>query len=339
MIWRWGDSKELPNSDYENWGGFIRIEYDVDINGTFILGYDHFDIDDTNRVHKTPSSVKYHGTSIESGTSNKYRISDFDRRTIFGRYLYRDGTGFIKEADFGLSYQYISDKYHRFNDDDSTKDRKEWEDETWGINLKFVSDTAIGELTYGFDYYYDEVDSKDLDTLGAVQGVVAEDDAYYHQFGLYVQNKYGINENLDVIGGLRYSYVKMDANKVSTVGAIDEDWNAVTGNLHLVKRFTDDINGFIGVSQGFRAPSLSDATKGWTVCFFWRRGSYWRPGPRVFTTFEVGLNITKQDYNLQLSIFHTDIKDMIVREKNPDPAKGEISMVGLMVSNWQENIG
>ncbi|MCH2205734.1 MAG: TonB-dependent receptor [Lentisphaerales bacterium] len=315
-----GDSKELPNSDYENWGGFIRMEYDVDANGTFILGYDHFDIDDTNRVHKTPSSVEYHGTSIESGSSNKYRISDFDRRALFGRYLYRDGTGFIKEADFGLSYQYMTDKYHRFNDDDSTKDRKEWQDETWGVNLKLVSDTAIGELTYGFDYYYDEVDSKDLDTPSAVQGVVA-DDAFYHQFGLYVQNKYGINEDLDIIGGLRYSYVKIDANKVSTVGAIDEDWNAVTGNLHLVKRFSDHINGFIGVSQGFRAPNLSDSTRDGEFASSGTEVPNGDLDPEYFTTLEAGLNVTKQDYNLQLSVFHTDIKDMIVREKRPDATK------------------
>jgi hemoglobin/transferrin/lactoferrin receptor protein len=312
-----GDSTTLPYSDFESWGGFMRMEYDLTINSTFLLGYDHYDIDDTNRVHKTVHSKSYQGTQVVTPADKPNegrRNHDFDRRSLFGRYMFRDGVGLIKEADFGISYQYMTEEYKRTGIDNSTNSHKDWRDETWAMNLKLVSDSNLGEFTYGFDYYFDQVRSEDIHGSG-VQGVIA-DDAKYHQLGLYIQDKYGLTEDLDIIGGFRYSWVRMDANKVKTVGAIDEDWNAVTSSFHLVNRFTEDINGFIGISQGFRAPNLSDSTRDDEFGSSGTEEPTADLDPEYFTTLEAGLNVTKENYNLQLSVFHTDIKDMIVRQKN-----------------------
>lgn len=317
-----GDSTALPSSDFENWGGFARMEYDLDLNSTFLLGYDHYDVDGTNRVHKTQSSKSWHGTSVTSSASEGERITDFDRRALFARYMFRDGTGIIKEADFGLSYQYMAEDYRRNGVDGSANKNQDFQDETYGMNLKLVSDSAIGELTYGFDFYYDTVDSNNDDPT-EVQGVVGDDSEYY-QLGIYLQDKYSLTENLDIIGGTRYSWVRLNANQVKDVGEVSSDYSAMTSSLHLVYRFSDDINGFAGVAQGFRAPNLSDATRDGD---FASSGSEVPTGdlePECFTTFEAGLNVTKESYNLQLSIFHTDIKDMIVRLRNPTDAKRNV---------------
>ena len=314
-----GDSTALPNSDYENWGGFFRMEYDFDMHSTLVLGYDHYDIDNTNRVHRTPSSKSFAGTSVETGNSNQFRISDFDRRAAFARYMYRDGKGLIKEADFNISLQYITDDYRRIRDSDVNHSTRYWSDHTYGANLKLVSDSPIGELTYGFDYYFDKISSKGVNTSGAgvdtirVQGSIA-DDAEYQQLGIYIQDKYAITNNLDIVGGLRYSWVELDANKVLTVGSLDNTWDEFTSSLHLVYRFNEEVNGYIGVSQGFRAPNLSDATRDDEFGSSGTEVPTANLDPEYFTTYETGLNVNTETYNFGLSLFYTQIRDLIVRQ-------------------------
>ena len=316
-----GDSTALPNSDYETQGAFFRLEYDVSANSTLLFGYDFYDMDDTNRVHNTVSGKSFAGTSIGSLGA---RIKDMDRHATYLRWVYRDGNGIVRDADVGFSFQRISEKEHRFDAGTLLRNRLTSVDvDTYALNARFVSDSAIGELTYGFDYYFDEVNSsRDNFTNGVfsgsrVQGVVG-DDSKYHQFGAYIQDKIGLSENLDLVLGTRFSWIRMNSNQVRGVptGEVSGDWNELTSTAHLVYRFTEDTDGYIGVSQGFRAPNLSDST---------RDGEFGTNGNEVpttdldaeyFTTYEAGLTVTKQTYNVQASVFYTKINGLIERLNN-----------------------
>ena len=335
-----GDSTALPNSDYNTQGGFFRLEYDVSANSTLLAGYEFYDMDDVNRVHSTVDSKSFAGSTIGSLGG---RIKDMHRHATYLRWVYRDGNGIVRDADVGLSFASLSETEHRFNAGTQLRNRRtDLRDDTYALNARFVSDSSIGELTYGFDYYFDEVNSsRDNFTNGVftgsrVQGPVG-DDAEYHQFGAYIQDKIGLSENLDLILGTRFSWIRMNANQVRGVpsGEIAGDWNELNSTAHLVYRFSEDVNGYLGVSQGFRAPNLSDST---------RDGEFASSGTEIptadldaeyFTTYEAGLNVTKENYNVQASLFYTKINGLIERlNSGKDNIDGHLYGLELAGEYW-----
>ena len=335
-----GDSTALPNSDYETQGAFFRLEYDVSTNSTLLFGYDFYDMDDTNRVHDTVSGKSFSGSTIGNLGA---RLKDMDRHAAYLRWVYRGGNGIIKDADVGFSFQRISEKEHRFDAGTFLRNRLTSVDvDTYALNVRFVSDSSIGELTYGIDYYFDEVNSsRDNFTNGIltetrIQGVVG-DDAEYHQFGAYIQDKIGLSDDLDLVLGTRFSWIRMNANQVRGVptGEVSGDWNELTSTAHLVYRFTEDTNGYIGVAQGFRAPNLSDST---------RDGEFGTNGNEVpttdldaeyFRTYEAGLTVTKQAYNFQASVFYTQINGLIERLSNTkDNVDGHLYGMEIAGEYW-----
>lgn len=337
-----GNSTALPNSDYETQGLFLRMEYDVDAKSTILAGYDYYDMDDVNRVHDTVSSKSYHGTSIgDLGL----RLKDMHRHAAYLRWVYRDGEGIIRDADVGLSFTSLVEKESRFAAVTLNRNRYTTViDDTYGLNVRLVSDSPIGELTYGIDYYFDEVNSsrENYNSAGQltgirIQGPVA-DDAEYHQFGAYIQDKIGLTEDLDLILGTRFSWVRMNANQVRgvTSGEIDGDWSALTSSAHLVYRFNENVNGYIGVAQGFRAPNLSDSTRDGE---FASGNSTEVPtsdlNAEYFTTYETGLNVTEETYNFGVSLFYTQINDLIERlSTTKDNVDGHLYGMELYGEYW-----
>lgn len=337
-----GDSTALPNSDYETQGGFFRLEYDVSSKSTLLAGYDFYDVDDTNRVHSTVSGKSFAGTDVPSGLAA--RLKDMHRHGAYLRWMYRDGDGIVKDADVGLSFQSLTEYEHRFNESYFRRRKTHLRVDTYALNARFVSDSPIGELTYGVDYYFDEVNSsrKNYNASGVftdeeVQGPVG-DDSEYHQLGLYLQDKIGITKDLDLILGTRYSWIRMNANQVEFMGGsgeVDGDWSEFTNTAHLVYRFTEDTSGYIGVAQGFRAPNLSDST---------RNGEFGSGGSEspvkdldaeYFLTYEAGLTVTKERYNVQASVFYTKIDGMIERYSGTkDNVDGHLYGMELAGEYW-----
>ena len=173
-----------------------------------------------------------------------------------------------------LSRQAQSEDLYRVKKDDNIE-KQGFDVTTWGVALQMESDSRAGDWVYGAEYYRDGVDSyarkyKPDGSLSKVeiQGPVA-DDASYDTAGLYVEDTLRcFGGKLDVVPGARYTYAKADADKVKdpvTGNAIslDDDWNAVVGSLRLLLPLTPDRRHvlFGGVSQGFRAPNLSDLTR------------------------------------------------------------------------------
>ena len=310
---RMANSKTLSHSGYEEMGGNFRLEYDLDSQSTLFFGYDNYLLDDTNRVHKTIFGESFEGTEV--GTDYE-RITDFHRQSAFTRYEFRDGSGFISEADINFSWQLLEEDYKRVRTDKTTHSKNNFDDNTYGTNISLKTETDVVDFTYGVDYYYDDVRS--ASSQSTIQGVVA-DDAKYQQLGLYAIADIplsGISDQLSLVLGTRYNYTDMDAGKVilaGNPGSIEGDWEAWTSSAHLVYEFNDFTSAYLGVSQGFRAPNLSDTT---------RNGDFGSGGteaptadidPEYTTTYETGIKVQKAAWALQASVFYTDMKDRIQR--------------------------
>ena len=191
---------------------------------------------------------------------------------------------------------------------------------TLGAFAQFESDLgALGTLTYGVDYYRDDIDSRSTGVgANAIQGQVG-DKGTYDLFGAFVQDEVDLGGGLSAQAGVRYTYAAADADSVrsptsNTTGiAVNDSWDEVTANVNLRQELTERWNVYAGASQGFRAPTLSDLTS-FTVA---RSGEQEIASPGLdaehFLGYEIGSKVRTGELQLQAAWYWTDIEDQIVR--------------------------
>lgn len=321
------DDEEEKNekTDFDKWGGNLRLRYWFDEDVAMVFGYDQVEQDDIDRVHSTIYRENFHGTNAKGGATDRQHTFAHDRRTGFVRWEKRHGSGWIEELDAGLSYTYFLENFRRTRGN-GVRELRDTQYDTLGATLRLQTPSPAGTWIYGLDYYRDfvETSGRDINAIGVVtrriQGLVA-DDANYDLAGAYVQNEFPLTERLELIGGVRYTYARMDARKVDLIGArgrVNGNWDAVTGSMRLLNRVldADRLNLFAGISQGFRAPNLSDSTR---LGEF--GGGTEQPtaglDPELFTTYEVGAKSGADWGSMGIAYYYTDIEDRIGRLTTP----------------------
>ncbi len=330
---RTGDTVDNPYTGYEQWGGNLRLRYWVDDDRAVVFGYDHFDQDNVDRVHRTLAHQDFHGTLSKGGVADLRRIFDHDRRNVFARYELRNGEGFVEEADLLLSYSYFKEYYERHRVAAGGRVQY-WPTsmDTAGLRLRLQTDSDWGVWNYGVEVYHDWTDSDGWQMGNGVltqywQGLVA-DDADYLLTGLFVQNEKALSERWLLTAGARYDCARLDAARVGHdpdgdgdfdgIRSMRGNWDAVTGSLRLLYRALPDnrLNLFGGVSQGFRAPNLSDATRSDEF-----GGGNESPTTDLdaerFTTLEAGAKYRGQRTRLEVTVYHTFMEDRIGRLNAP----------------------
>lgn len=101
-----------------------------------------------------------------------------------------------------------------------------------------------------------------------MEGQVA-DDACYDLVGAFVEDQIPlIEDRLDLVLGGRFNYAVADATKVQNpfTGkplSLSDSWESVVGSARMNWRVDTEGHWSVygGVSQGFRAPNLSDLTR------------------------------------------------------------------------------
>jgi hemoglobin/transferrin/lactoferrin receptor protein len=137
-----------------------------------------------------------------------------------------------------------------------------------------------------------------------------------------LQDEFKIARPLTVILGARYTYAKAQADKVDPNPAdltvfdpLDRSFDAFTASLRVRLDVTSSWNFFGGVSQGFRAPNLSDFTSFELA----RSGELETPAPNLdpeyYVSFEIGTKADIKAINAALyaAYYYTLIDDQIVR--------------------------
>jgi hemoglobin/transferrin/lactoferrin receptor protein len=138
--------------------------------------------------------------------------------------------------------------------------------------------------------------------------------------GLFLQDEISITEMLSLIIGARYDYAAADADKIQDPisgdkSSLSESWDNVSGSARMLYALNQNksINLFAGISQGFRAPNLSDLTRLDSA----RTDEIETPSPDLdpeyYISYETGIKADTDALSAQLSLFYTDIDGMIVR--------------------------
>ena len=313
---------EQQKTGYNEWDGDIKLEYKPVAGRKFIIAHQRVDIDDAWRTHKTIYGINWKSTTHGN---EKKRILDQDRNLTYLQY-HQDNIGSVfNNLILSISFQKQKEQRHRVKKD-SQSEKQGVDVGTTGFWGQLSSDTPIGTITYGVDYYHDSVNSwkRKYNSDGSlkkkeIQGPVA-DDASYDLLGAFIQDDFFLGERFELIAGGRFTYAHAGSDKVRnpiTGGrmSLHNHWTAFTGSLRGV--YFIDENGhysvFGGISQAFRAPNLSDLTRFDTARTDEFEVAAPDLDPEKFVSFEIGFKTSFNNFSSQAAYFYTDINDMIIR--------------------------
>jgi len=313
------------NTGYDSFSGDTKVRWDVNKALRLTVAFMSVDQFDVPRTHATIHGISFHGTQI--GTDLR-RDLDNGHKLGYVRSEWHPDEPWLERVSLTLSYQLLTEEENRVRSNRRAIIQG-YDDHTLGTTIAAVSPSAIGTWTYGAEYYGDFIDDstrRDYNANGSLasvsrRGPVA-DDARYYTIGIFIQDEIRPCDPLAIIAGARYTFAQAradaadidpDLSDAQAFRNLSENWQTVTGSLRGLYKLNDNLTPFAGVSQGFRAPNLSDLTR-FDIA---RSGEQEIPAPGLdpeyFISYEAGLRARWESWGGTISYFYTDIDDMIVR--------------------------
>ena len=307
------DVGDQPETGYEEWGGDVRLEHRLFDDHRLVLAYQTVEQDDVPRTHATIFAQPFEGSAV--GTDLR-RDLDHERDLAYVQLHGDDLAGSVERYSASLSWHEQDETQDRIRGN-GAQDFQGFDVGTLGAWFDVSTrDTGAGRFTFGVDWYHDDVDS--FSSTSPVQGPVA-DDATYDLLGAFVEDELDVSERLVLTLGVRYDYAAADADSVLdpvtlTETSLEDDWSSFVGRVRFLYRLSEDVlHVFGGISQGFRAPNLSDLTRFDTA----RSNEFEIPAPGLdsehYLEYELGLKREGERLSGQVAAFYTDIRDQIVR--------------------------
>ena len=175
-----------------------------------------------------------------------------------------NATGLWDNAEAHVGRQVLVDDRRTRDFGSSNQDREKNRDTTWGITFQAGKALDGGHfLTWGGDWYDDTVESSRVRTNVATGAVTPRpprfpDGSTMQQFGVFAVDDWSVNERLDVIAGLRWSYVETDLPPSGSSLGVAVDDDDLSGNLSVSYAVRDDVRLVANLGRGFRAPNVFD---------------------------------------------------------------------------------
>ena len=313
---------------YGQYAADIKTEFFVGDNSRLVFAHQRIRQNNVPRTHSTVQGISFEGTTVGSDLQR-----DLDQeRDLTYLQLHTDDieNGPLRAFKVGVSWQNTNQAQDRIRSN-SDREFDTLRVQTFGLFAQAQSEVSDSlTLTYGLDYYRDKVDTFGSDTGSTpttfVQGSFG-DDATYDLLGIYVQGEYDFTDRLNMVLGGRWNYAAADADRVNNpaiagsdptnpadIISVSDSWNAFVGSARLSYEIEpEELVVFGGVSQGFRAPNLSDLTG--NISSNATDIEIASPGldPEYYTAFEIGFKGQGETYGWQASYYYTIIEDQIVR--------------------------
>jgi hemoglobin/transferrin/lactoferrin receptor protein len=306
-----GDGK-LPNTGYDEWDVDAKSVYELN-DGLRLTGA-HYQVHQHHvpRTHSTIYSKPYAGTTVGGDFQ---RNTDQDRMLTYGRLEAQEWLG-LQDWDLTLYHSLQKEEETRVRSG-NRRNQQGFKVNTYGFNLLTkIESQRWGDFITGADWAHDIVDSHASDN--PVQGPVA-DDSTYDWAGIFLENLYRFSASVDLTTGVRLGYYDADAGSISdpvdgSEFSYQQDWLEPVGSVRLGwAAVPDTVYLYGGISQGYRAPNLSDLTRYDTA----RSNEFEVPSvdldPERFTSYEVGSRFSSQGLSVEGAAYYTDIKDQIQR--------------------------
>ena len=302
----------VDNTSHDEVAGDVKVERWIDPDTRLVLAYQHVRQNNVPRTHSTVFSESFHGTAVGSDLR---RDSDQERWLVYAQLHKENMDGPVEVLRMSLSWHAQSEVEDRVRGSGS-RTLQGFDVGTLGWWTRVEVPSAYGRFTFGVEVYHDNVSS--FSSSNPVQGPVA-DDATYELLGAFLQDEVAVGERWTFLFGARVTYAAADADSVSdpdTGGriSISDNWVAVVGSARALYELEPERwNLFGGVSQGFRAPNLSDLTRFDSA----RSNEFEIPSPGLdperTVTFEIGAKGRPGIVRTELTLFYTIVRDLIER--------------------------
>jgi len=326
-------SGTLPQTGYDEWDGDAKVIHALDETSRLTWAFQRVDLEDAPRTHRTVNAVPFEGSTVGSDLRR-----DFDQRRTLTYLRYDENpleTG-AWSKQYTLSYQRHEETRQRVRSNGDYEEQG-FDVGTVGLLAKASRDLDFGRFTVGAEWYRDTVDSflnrfANQTPANDVQGPVG-DDSTYDLAGAYADLAVDVTDTTTVTAGARLTYARAKSNEVldpvtqtDQIG-IEDDWTALTGSVRFEERLIEDERGtvalFGGVSEGFRAPTLSDLTRFDSA----RTNEFEIPAPGLdperFIAYELGIKHQTERMSIQLAGFLTEGDNVIQRILTGNTVGGE----------------
>ncbi len=311
----------LPHTDYDEAAKDLKFIYEIDDRNTLTFAHQSFSQDDVWRTHKTVHARSFNGTTVGN---EKRRSLNQDRNLSYLK-LESAGIEFFDSFIGTLSLHNQEEDRFRIKKDDS-QDLQGFEVSTLGLTLQANKMVLNHSLSFGLDYYKDDVDSfkRKFNTDGtfkseSIQGPVG-DDAEYTTKDIFINDDILVSDQVEVMFGVRYTKTEASAGKVQDPAtgnqiAISNSWDDIVASARLMVFPLNDskVSVFAGISQAFRAPNLSDLTRLDSA----RSNEIETPSPKLdpesFLTYEIGSKFSIDQWSGSIAYYYTMVEDLITR--------------------------
>lgn len=180
-------------------------------------------------------------------------------------------TALYDQMAFRLAIQNFKESRISRNFNDETRETRVEKVYAYSGNLDFTKKIGSkNSLFYGLEVVYDDVRSAgtdtNIDTGVSTVGPARYPYATWASYAAYISNQFEISDQFLLQGGLRYNYLKLDAEFDTTfypfpfeTAELQND--ALTGNLGVVYRPSKDWVVSANLASAFRAPNVDDVGK------------------------------------------------------------------------------
>lgn len=299
----------------------VKFQYAFTQSRTLTLSHSAVDQDDISRWHNTINNPGWvHGRSFTTAGTDLARDYDQERALSYLRLEDNDAQlSWIDQWQVTASYQKTQDSEFRVRGSGRSDDRI-LDVETFGLSFQATS----GHLTWGADYYHDEVASKGFrNGLARPSNRPVADDSSYDSLGIFANYQSDFSGPFNFHLGGRFTYAEAEWDGFRPDGATEDQsgegsWEDFSFSLRGLYDLNDTWSLFGGVSQAFRAPNLDDLTgRQFALNGLDSNGSP-DVDPEEFVSAEFGIRHESDSFSFQASLYQTFIDDAIIRVPSAD---------------------
>lgn len=336
-----GDGPRLPHTQFRAWAADTKLlwnpapEHELMFNAQYL---------------KQPKTPRFDelvaGFHQDAANSDEFYFEPNDRLLAHARYRWNAMNAAFDTAELHLGYQEINDDRRSRGAGSSNRDLEKNRDRLRGFTGNFTKQIGAHALAYGFEAYWDTVDSRRT-RVNINSGAVSTraprfpNGSTMDSFALYLDDSIELAPRWQLDLGARYSRFEIELPANDGIGAkLDPD--DVTGNAGLTFKATDTLHLVTNLGRGFRAPNIFD------LGVFGDRpgGRFAIPNadlkPETVVTWDVGVKLDQPGFQAEAFLWRSNYKDKITSVDIGEDEEGRILVQNRNVTElklWGAEIG
>lgn len=256
---RAGGGDELPFTEYSQRGGDLKL--------LFAPGNGH-ELMASFQYAKQPSTPRHDalvpGFGQDQPDNEEFLFKPQERRFGQVRYRYSEPTAFSDDIELHVGHQKIVDDRTTRETGTPNRELEQNSSELFGFTGQFAK--TLGDshyLTYGWEYYEDEVNSF-RERLNIDTGVISARPSRYpdgstmDSLAFFVADDWYATERLDINAGLRYSRFDIDLPPTINGIGVSLEPDDLSGHVGFAYKLSDALRLVGNAGRGFRAPNIFD---------------------------------------------------------------------------------